>query len=153
MGFQADRFLSASLAARTAAVPVQDLSTWFEGEPVWTVRGIDANALAKVEQAERRNQAAEALAEALASGDAAEITAGVREVLGRSGSIEGIYARQIEILVAGSVDPVIDHAHAAKLGEKYPIVFKVLVNKIMELTGLGAEVAAKKPVASTETPA
>jgi hypothetical protein len=150
--FHADAFAAAPLALRTSAVPVPDLAAWFEGPAVWRVRGLDANELAKVDQAERRNEAAAALAEALTSGAAAQITEGVREALGRTGAIEDIYARQIEILVLGSVDPVISHAHAAKLGETFPVVFKGLLNTILTLTGQGAE-APKKPEASTATPA
>lgn len=152
MSFKADAFTGAQLALRTADVPVPDLAAWFEGTPVWRVRGLCANELAKVDQAERRNEAAEALAEALSSGTAADITAGVREVLGRSGAIESVYARQVEILVLGSVEPAIDHAVAAKLGECFPVPFKQLLNTILTLTGQGAD-APKKPDASTETPA
>lgn len=153
MTFQSDRFLTAPLTLRTAEVAVPDLAAWFDGEPVWRVRGLNANEMAKVEQAERRQQVAEALAEALQAGNVAEIAAGVREVLGRSVAIESVYARQIELLVIGSVEPAIDHAHAAKLGECYPVTFKTIVNKVLELTGQGAEAASKKPVASTGTPA
>ena len=150
--FNADAFTSAPLALRTEEVPVPDLATWFDGPATWRVRGLDANDLAKVDQAERRNEAAEALAEALSSGTAAQITEGVREVLGRSGAIESVYARQIEILVLGSVEPPCTHALAAKLGETFPVPFKQIVNAILSLTGQGAD-APKKPAASTETQA
>lgn len=150
--FHADAFASAPLSLRTADVPVPDLAAWFDGPAIWQVRGLNANELAKVDQAERRHEAAEALAEALASGTAEQITEGVREVLGRRGTIESVYARQIEILVLGSVQPAISHAHAAKLGESFPLVFKTLLNHILTLTGQGAE-AAKKPDASTASPA
>jgi hypothetical protein len=150
--FNADAFVATPLALRTEEVPVPDLAAWFDSPAVWRVRGLDANELAKVDQAERRNEAADALAEALSSGTAAQITEGVREVLGRTGGIESVYARQIEILVLGSVEPVITHAIAAKLGETFPVVFKILVNAILSLTGQGAD-APKKPAASTATPA
>jgi hypothetical protein len=150
MAFQVAAFVGASLALRTTDVPVPDLERWFEGPAVWRVRGLNANELAKVDMAERRNEAAGALAEALANGAAAEIVAGVREVLGRDGGIEPIYARQIEILVLGSVEPMISHAIAAKLGECFPVPFKALLNTILTLTGQGSE-APKKPVTSTAT--
>jgi hypothetical protein len=81
---------------------------------------------------------------ALNAGQAADITDGVRALLGRSVDVEPVYARQIEVLVLGSVEPAITHAHAAKLGESYPVVFKTLFNAIMQLTGEGATVE-KKP--------
>ena len=149
--FNADAFTSAPLALRTEEVPMPDLAVWFDGPALWLVRGLDANELAKVDQAERRNEAAAALAEALTNGTAAQIVESVREVLGRTGAIESVYARQIEILVLGSVEPVISHAVAAKLGECFPVPFKVLVNAILSLTGQGAD-APKKPGASIATP-
>ena len=150
MSFRADRFLSAQLAPRTAVVAVPDIAAWFDGPAEWMVRGLSANELVKVELADRRMKMREAFHDALRSGSADEITAGVRDELGLSGSIEDVYARQVEMVVLGSVDPVIDHSHAAKLGETYPIIFKELFSKISVLTGLGAE-AAKKPEASTES--
>jgi hypothetical protein len=151
--FNADSFASAQLVLRTEAVPVPDLAQWFsDGTPVWKVRGLEANELAKIDQAERRNEAVEALAEALSDGTAAQITESVREVLGRTAGIESVYARQIEILVLGSVEPPCSHAIAAKLGEAFPVVFKTLVNSILSLTGQGAE-SPKKPDASIPTQA
>lgn len=152
MAFRAERFGSAALAWPSVPVEVPDLAEWFEGEPaVWRVRGLNANELAKVEMAERRGAAIEALSAALADGTAEEITAGVRGLIGRSGAIEEIYARQIEMLVLGSVEPRVDHIVAAKLGECFPVVFKTLVNAILAATGQGAS-APKKPEASTEMP-
>ena len=152
MGFLAERFAGASLEWPTVTVQVPDLGEWFEGAPVWRVRGLCANDLAKVELADRRAAVVEALTAALAGGTAAEITAETRALLGRSAGIEEVYARQIEILVLGSVAPVMDHALAAKLGETQPVTFKALVNAILAATGQGAT-APKKPPASTEMPA
>lgn len=152
MPFLAERFEQAGLTWPTVEVPVPDLAPWFEGPAVWRVRGLNANELAKVEQADRRAAVVEALTAALASGAAADITGSVRDLIGRSGAIEEVYARQIEILVLGSVEPVVDHALAARLGETQPVTFKALVNAILAATGQGAS-APKKPEASTETPA
>lgn len=152
MAFQSERFQAAMLSWPVVDVPVPDLAQWFAGSPVWRVRGLSANELAKVEQADRRAAIAEALSAAIASGAAREIADGVRDLLGRSAAIEEVYARQIEILVLGSVDPVVDHALAARLGEMAPVTFKALVNAILAATGQGAT-APKKPAASTETPA
>ena len=99
----------------------------------------------------RRGRAAEALAVALESGAAKEITESVRAMLGRNDDIEPVYAKQIEALVLGSVAPAISHHHAAKLGETYPIVFKRLFNEINRLTGEGAH-AEKKPRRSGKPP-
>lgn len=152
MGLDQAAFFGARLAMPTRAVPVPDLAPWFgpDDAALWTVRGLNANELAHVESAEQRLGGLKALAEALSDGTAAEISAGVRAVLAPGAEIAPVYARQIDILVSGSVEPRIAHSTAAKLGECFPVTFKTLVNTILELTGQGAE-APKKPPASTET--
>lgn len=150
MGLRAEEFLSARLALRTADVPVPDLASWFDGPAVWRVRGLDANELAKVELADRRHEQTAAMVAALDAGAANEITDAVRSMLGRGTDIESVYARQIEIVTLGSVDPPGDHALSAKLGEKFPVTFKTLFNAIMGLTGKGAE-PEKKPNGCGET--
>lgn len=151
--FRADAFASASLSMPESDVDVPDLRAWFDGDamPKWRVRGLDANAFAKIELAERRGKVAEALASAIDSGSMAVVTESVRELLGKAGAIEPVYARQVEAIVLGSVNPAIEHHHAAKLGESYPVVFKTLFNEIMRLTGEGAH-AEKKPQGSGKTP-
>ncbi len=153
MTFHADAFASASLSMPESDVDVADLAAWFDpGEkPVWRVRGLNGNDLVKIEMAERRGQAAAALAAAIESGAAKEITASVRALLGRTDDIEAVYAKQLEALVLGSVAPAISHEHAAKLGEAYPVVFKRLFNEINRLTGEGAH-AEKKPRSSGRPP-
>jgi hypothetical protein len=150
MPLRAEEFLSARLALRTADVPVPDLAGWFDGPPVWKVRGLDANEIAKVDLADRRHEQTAAMVAALDAGSATEITDAVRSMLGRGTDIESVYARQIEIVTLGSVDPPGDHALSAKLGEKFPVVFKTLFNTIMGLTGKGAE-PEKKPSGCGET--
>jgi hypothetical protein len=150
MSLRAEEFLSARLVLRTEDVAVPDLAAWFDGPPIWKVRGLDSNELAKVDMADRRHEQTAAMVAAFDAGAASEITDAVRSMLGRGTDIESIYARQIEIVTLGSVDPPGDHALSAKLGEKFPVIFKQLFRAIMELTGRGAE-PEKKPQGSTET--
>jgi hypothetical protein len=152
MSLRTEEFLSARLVVRTEDIPVPDLAAWFDGPPIWRVRALDANEMAKVDQADRRQEQTAALVAALDTGQAAEITDAVRGMLGKTADIESLYARQLEIVTLGSVDPPGEHALSARLGEKFPVIFKQLFLAIMRLTGKGAE-PEKKPNGCGETAA
>jgi hypothetical protein len=151
-GFDSGRFLSAGLALRTRKVPVPDLAEFFgDGEPEWLVRGLNANELCRSNEAKSRHGLERSLAAALANSVHGEKVAAIQEALGRSGSTEADFARRIEILAAGSVEPECSVEMAVKLGETFPVPFFALTNAILELTGQGSEVE-KKPPTSGETP-
>lgn len=153
MGFDSRGFLGAALSARTEDVRVPDLAPWFgESEPVWTVRGLDANEIVRSDAAKTRLTRESALAEALRSGGRLEIVREVQEALGRTpADVEPDTARRIEILCAGSVDPACDMETAVKLAATFPVVFFQLTNAILTLTGRGSD-AEKKPRSSGATP-
>ena len=152
MGFKAEAFRQSKLEPRTQQVRVSELADWFDGEPVWTVRMVSANELARADAAKQRHQRESELAAALVSGAKGEVMRELARALGRSDDVEPDTARRLELLAAGSVDPVCDLETAVKLADLYPVVFYQLTNAILMLTGQGAD-AQKKPTASGETPA
>lgn len=135
-------FLNAALQPRQETVPVPELSEWFPGEAVWVVRGLTAAELGRANQAaESGMENVRALVAAMAGdGDKA---AAIRSALGLSNEdVPTDVSRRIEMLAAGSVSPVVGAENrdvAVKLAETFPTTFYNLTNKIINLTGQGAE--------------
>lgn len=143
------KFLNESLSARTATIEVPELKDFFGKEkPKWIVKGLTAAELGRANLAADRGQEnLKALVEAMAgSGDKAEA---LRKSMGISeDEVPADVSRRIEILTAGSVDPPLGRENrdvAVKLAETFPTVFYNLTNRILSLTGQGAEVGKRKP--------
>ena len=153
MPFDSESFMQSKLVPRSRGVQVPALAAWFGGEAdsaVWTVRGLTANELAKVNEADARNRRESALVEAIASGSRSEIVAEMQTALGRSKDTRPDLARRLEMLTLGSVEPECSEDVAVRLADKFPTQFFELTNAVLELTGRGSE-AEKKPPASGET--
>lgn len=151
------RFLDAALVPRQMDVDVAELvGTLFdEGEkPVWTVRGLTAAELGRAKQAGVEGlDTVKALVAAMAGdGDKAMQ---IRKAFGLSNDdVPQDISYRIEMLAAGSVSPALGVANrdvAVKLAEAFPITFYDLTNKILNLTGQGAELG--KPKRSGKTAA
>ncbi|CAO1663536.1 Phage XkdN-like tail assembly chaperone protein, TAC [Halomonas sp. NYA30] len=156
MEFDANKFASASFKRREEDVPVPDLRDWFKGTkenetPVWRVRGLAGEELARVNEAQARNRNKNAVIDALSSEKAAHVTDAIRELIGTGSSVPDDLARRIEMLTIASVTPECSHQVAVKLAEAFPVEFYDLTNKITTLTGLGSEPG--KPKRSSGSPA
>jgi hypothetical protein len=150
MPFDTGRFQQAEFVVRTERVPVPSLREFFaEGEDAhWEVRGLTASQLYLAMEAKQRQDAVSSIVEALAStGDKAQE---LRKVLGLSGDVPSEIVKRLEMLVMGSVSPVIDLQTAVKLGQCFPIEFLLLTNAIRDLTGKGFDLV-KPPAASHPT--
>lgn len=147
------KFLNASMQAREAELSVPALADFFgKAKPVWKVRGLTAAELGRAREASDRSDNMRSVVAAFAgAGDKAEA---IKTALGLSDEdVPADISRRIEMLSAGSVDPVIGSENrdvAVKLAESYPVVFYELTNRIQELTGQGAEVG--KPKRSGKAP-
>ncbi len=137
--FDDKAFMRAKFQPRTAEVSVPGLAAFFPEEttPVWTVRNMTGDELAKSMEATARQKDMDTLIKALAN-QSAQIDE-IRASLGIGDDVAVELAKRLEQLVMASVDPVIDKPLAVKLAENYPIEFYQLTNKIIELTGLGAD--------------
>ena len=152
MAFNADKFERASFEARRARVPVPALAAFFdEGEPPeWEVRGLSATELHRAIEAGRRQGSIDSIVKAIAAnGDQASA---VRKALGLSKDVPGEIAKRLEMMVLGSVAPVVTLPQAVKLAEAFPVDFLSLTNEITALTGRGFDLV-KPPAASHPTPA
>lgn len=146
-----NKFLNASLAMREATIPVPELKDFFgDNEPNWTVRGLTAAELARANDAAESGQSINDLVEALAKGEKADA---IRKLAGVPGKdVPKDVSRRIQMLVSGSVSPKLDEEMrdvAVKLAETFPTVFFNLTNKIVNLTGEGAEMGKRKPSGKT----
>jgi hypothetical protein len=144
MDFDVNKFASTSFKRREEDVPVPDLREWFKGlkegeNPVWRVRGLTGEELARVNEASVRNRNKNAVIEALNSDKSEKVTDAIKELIGTSERVPDDLARRLEMLTIGSVAPECSHQVAVKLAEAFPVEFYELTTKITTLTGLGSE--------------
>jgi hypothetical protein len=152
--FDLNRFRQAALAPRQAAVPVPDLRFFFpEGaDPVWVVRGLTGEEIARANESNQRSGLIAAAVQALsnAASAKAEQTEALQALIGYGTDVPQDLAKRFDHLVFGSVDPAIDRETAVRMFNSYPIVAYQLTNRILELTGEGPDLGKLPP--STATP-
>ena len=135
--FDNKKFMKTRYQHRTEGVPVPDLADYFEGDPVWIVRGLTGAELGRAAEAADRSKAVVAIIEALTSDSSKDKADAVKELMGIGGTTPQDIAKRIEHLVLGSVDPKCTMDMAVKLAETHPIEFYQVTNMIMKLTGMG----------------
>lgn len=152
------KFLSASFVHRQAEVPIAEdalaQSLFDDDEPrVWVVRGLNSAEMGRVNEAAEGNlENVRAMVEAMAGeGDKAEA---IRKALGISSQdVPRDVSRRIEMLTQGSVSPLLGTENrdvAVKLAENFTTVFYDLTNRILNLTGQGAELGKPKRSGQTQ---
>lgn len=150
MSFDLERFRTLTLTPRQAAVTVTELAPLFgEAAPVWTVRGLTGEELARANDASARAKLYAATVEALASAAHSEQAEALKTLMGVNEVPEDL-AKRFDHLTFGSVEPAISREDAVRLFASHPIVAYQLTNKILELTGQGADLG--KALHSTESP-
>lgn len=149
MTFDLHRFRCAVLTPRQASVPVPDLRHFFpEGKnPVWIVRGLTGEELARANEASARYATVVAAVQALANAASArqEQTEALQTLIGYGTEVPADLAKRFDHLVFGSVEPKIDRNDAVRLFTGYPIVGYTLTNRILELTGEGPDLGKAPP--------
>jgi hypothetical protein len=137
MGFLLSDFVRADLKPRTVTVKVPELASWFEAgsEPVFIVRGLSGEEFYAVREAVNKRRDLQTIASQLLSGQGEAIAAAVEEFYG---AVPDEYARQIEILAAGCVDPVLDRVAAMKLIKHHPVSVHTIASEILRATGEGS---------------
>lgn len=154
MSFDLNRFRGAALVPRQASVPVPDLRYFFpEGEePVWVVRGLTGEEIARANEASARYASIAAAVQALSNAAHArqEQTEALQTLIGYGAEVPADLAKRFDHLVFGSVEPKIDRESAVRLFSGFPIVGYQLTNRILELTGAGPDLGKAPP--STPTP-
>jgi len=139
MGFDSKTFLKERFEDRITDVPVPDLKQWFpDSEPVWRVRGLTGDELGRVNEALEKYRNVTALITGIVGADPGQKAEAVKEALGIAGhkTPESV-VRELELLVAGSVDPPCDMALAIKIKDNFPIEFRQISQAILIATGKG----------------
>jgi len=147
--FNLDKFSQAQFTPRQEEVSLPALGDFFDGDPVWVVRGLTANEIAKANDSSTRSDQMDSLIKAITSASKIKQVEEFRKAFGVTEDVNKEVIKRIEHLVLGSVSPKIEMPIAVKLAETFPIEFYDLTNKIMRLSGMGME--AEKPKPSGET--
>lgn len=152
MGFDVKSFRKAKFEDRTAEVPVPDLKDWFEeGEnPVFVVRALTGEELARCWDAANKNENMDHLIQSLVGPNSPEKSQAIKEMLGVGERVTRKFAMQLEMVAIGTVEPDLDHEMAVKFAANYGGEFFQLAHKIENLSGKGRQV--KKKQNSKQTP-
>ncbi len=137
--FKLADFKRAKFSHREQEVKVPGLTRFFEGDPVWIVRGLTGEELAKVDEAAEQAKSLLAIAEGLVGGDAKAQATAIGELVGHSSETPAELVKRLTMLTTASIAPSVDRQTAVRLAENFPIEFKILVVTIMRLTGLGKD--------------
>jgi hypothetical protein len=153
MGFDIDRFMSHKFSPRTEDVPVPDLKSFFaEGEPaVITVRSLTGEELARAAEHVEKYRAIGKLIESFVSGKDAEKIAAIKESMGITDKVPEDFAKRLQMLVIGSVNPKFAQDQAVKLAKNFPIEFYSVTNAIIRLTGQGSLPGESAPSTAVTT--
>ena len=106
-------------------------------DAAFTVRGLTFEELARAENQADNTDTVRKLLEHLGSSNAQAKSAALADALGYGEEVPRQQVIRKAHLVIGSVDPAIDEEMAVKLANTFPVEFKQLTNKILELTGKG----------------
>jgi len=140
MSFDIKKFKSSDFSAREESVPVKELREFFEDgeDPVWIVRNLTGIEVGRINETGEKYKRLDAASKAM-DGNAKEKIEAFKTLFGVSGAMSSETAKQTEVLIAGSVDPVCDVELASMVRDRFPVVFATLTRKIYQLTGQGAE--------------
>lgn len=151
MAFNEKKFMSTNFTPRTKEVKVPDLADFFDPntEPVFRVRGLTGQELARVHEAVDKHRNIAGLISGLFSSQSQEKIDSIRAALGVTEDVPAEIARRLEMLSIACVDPKISLEAAVRLCETFPIEFYDITSTISELTGKGQ--LPGKPLPSGKT--
>lgn len=145
--FNFNKFEQASFEHRTEEVKVPLMAPFFPKgeEPIFTVRGLTADEVARTNKAVENGKVAEALIKAIASSSQEGMVDSLKAQLGYGEEVDDEVQRRIELLIYGAVSPKLPRELIVKIGDTMPTALYQLTNKITELTGLGHVLGKQKP--------
>jgi len=145
-------FMTARFAPRQKTLSFPDLEGYHvNGKSLssWKIRGLSGNELGRAMQAAKENKKAAQMVEKVLSKMGAEKADGVLQMYGLDGSVDQTTALYIELVIAGSVEPVCSLDLALKFCQAWPIEFRETAERIYELTGKGHEPGKAQPSGKT----
>lgn len=135
--FNTKKFLDTKFEPRTEEVKVPDLQDFFEGDPVWLVRGLTAHELAKADERASNVKSIANLAEALVQPGNTDKVKSIQAALGIGDDTPKDLAKRFEHFVLGSLEPKVEMDIAVKIAETFPVEFYQITNTIVRITGKG----------------
>lgn len=152
MAFNEKKFMNTNFTPRTKDVKVPDMKDFFDkdSEPVFHVRGLTGQELARVHEAVDKHRDIAGLVSGLLSGQSQEKIDSIRSALGVTDDVPSEIARRLEMVSIACVDPKISLEIAVKFCEVYPIEFYSVSGTISELTGKGQTPGKAKPSGETK---
>jgi hypothetical protein len=149
--------LNQELEPRTADVVVNELKALYDPAPdedlIFTVRGLNGNDLVAVSSKRDTNTFVEMLSEALIKKNGKEGGEAIKGLLGLfDDELHPELKYRVELIVRASLEPKIDYPLAVKLAREFYVVLHRLSEKILELSGLGAQLKKKSSSDSITIP-
>lgn len=139
-----ERLVSMPLTPREEKVPVPQLACLFPDgeEPVWIVRGLTGEEMARVEEESQRHSIMRAVIQVMnnaAHAKGNELVEAIERLVGYGPDVPESLCRQHGQLVYGSVYPKIDRPTAVKLSQGVPAIMRLLREVIKNLTEQGPD--------------
>lgn len=156
MGFDTNKFEKTEFQHREEEVKIRSeaLKSFFDSEsqPVFRVRGLTGEEMARVNEAETKQSNLSAIVEALATGGESQKVEAIRQAVGLAGDdVPADYAKRIETVSLGCIDPELDEQMTVKIFEVAAADAYNLSNKIWELSGQGLQPGEPRPSGGEET--
>lgn len=146
MGFDLKAFQAAQYKAREEEIELSGLAAYFpEGErPVFKVRGLTSEELARADEAANRDQLAGELMSKLVGDNKQKAQAMLAAAGIGSDDVPGALRKSLEHVCTGLVEPRLELSDVVKLADSHPVEFRQLSTKVLGLTGLGQVAEVKR---------
>lgn len=147
MAFNEKKFMNTQFIPREREVKVPDMKDFFDPQepPIFRVRGLTGNELARVHEAVTKHKNVAELVEGIMSNNSQEKIEAIRNALGVSTDVPNEIARRLEMLTIAAVQPKVTLEIATKFCKVFPIEFYEVTTAITELTGRGQVPGKSKP--------
>ena len=150
-GFDANAFEKADFDYRYEKVEVKVMKDFFPAgeKPIFKVRNLTADEVARTNKATDNRKVAESLIKALAAMDTEGMVEALKSKLGYGEEVDDEVERRIELIIYGTVEPKLPRELVVKMGNVFPTAFYLLSNRITDLTGDGQVMGKPKPSGKT----
>ncbi len=150
MPFDLTRFLRDDLRPRTVTVRVPEMKSWFgpDDDPAFVIRGLTGEEFYSVREAVQKRADFSAIASRILSGAGDAIADALDEFYG---AVPDEFARRVEVLILGCVEPKLDRRAAMRIFKHFPTTAHTIADAILRATGEGS--VAGESNGCGETPA
>jgi predicted flavoprotein YhiN len=140
MSFDLNKFQDAKFTHRSEKIKVEELSAFFDGEAIITVRGLSGPEVALCNDAVQSNKNLKSIVTRLLDPLSSEKAGALIEALALDPTKStDDFVRRLSLAFHGIVEPKLPYESIVRLAEFYSATFYEISNKILQLTGQGAE--------------